>query len=325
MLNYLARNTRPDIEYAVHQCARFQSDPRKPHGNAIKRIGRYLLGTRTKGIIFKPTKDLSKFECFVDADFAGNYSKETCEDENSVKSRTGCVIKYAGCPITYFSRLQSEIALSTTEAEYIALSTAAREVLPLRELIIELKSILNIPEAELNIQCTLFEDNRGAEELAKVPKSRPRTKHIAVKYHHFRSAVKNGILKVTRVDTKDQLADIFTKALPKPALEHLRKGIMGWPAILSRGIHDPTVHKTLEEQCFGTKHLDDQLEKKVSPKQKEFLSQSSTTKVSPKQKEFSSKSSKDINKLPSKKGSYKSSLTRECHNPSNKRRRVKLK
>ena len=62
MLTYLARNTRPDIEYAVHQCARFQSDPRKPHGNAIKRIGRYLLGTRTQGINFKPTKDLSQFE-----------------------------------------------------------------------------------------------------------------------------------------------------------------------------------------------------------------------------------------------------------------------
>ena len=62
MLTYLARNTRPDIEYTVHQCARFQSDPRKPHGNAIKRIGRYLLGSRTQGINFKPTKDLSQFE-----------------------------------------------------------------------------------------------------------------------------------------------------------------------------------------------------------------------------------------------------------------------
>ena len=66
-----------------------------------------------------------------------------------------------------------------------SLPTAAREVLPLRELILELKSIFNIPKAELNIKCTIFEDNRGAEELAKVPKNRPRTKHIALKYHHF--------------------------------------------------------------------------------------------------------------------------------------------
>ena len=91
------------------------------------------------------------------------------------------------------------------------MSTAAREVLPQREL----KSILKIPKAKLNIKCTLFEDNRGAEELAKVPKNRPKTKHIAVKYHHFRSAVKNAILQVHRVETKEQLYDIFTKALPK--------------------------------------------------------------------------------------------------------------
>ena len=108
-----------------------------------------MIGTKDKGVSFTPTKDLSHFECFVDADFARNYTTETCEDPNSVKSRTGCVIKYAGCPITWFSRLQTEIALSTTEAEYIALSTAAREVLPLREMILELKPILNISEVEL--------------------------------------------------------------------------------------------------------------------------------------------------------------------------------
>ena len=218
MLTYLARNTRPDIEYDVHQCARFQVNPRKPHAAAIKRIGRYLIGTRDKGLVFKPTGDLSEFECYVDADFAGNYTTENNEDPNSVKSRTGCVIKYAGCPITWFSRLQSEIALSTTEAEYIALSTAAREVLPLRELIIELKTILDIPQADLKIRCTLFEDNKGAEELAKVPKNRPRTKHIAVKYHHFRTAVQQGYLLVKRVDTLEQLADIFTKPLTRQPL-----------------------------------------------------------------------------------------------------------
>ena len=98
MLIYLARNTRPDIEYAVHTCARFQLDPKKSHENAVKRIGRYLLGTRDKGIVFKPDlKKLGQLECFVDADFAGNYTKEQSQDPNSVRSRTGCVILYAGC------------------------------------------------------------------------------------------------------------------------------------------------------------------------------------------------------------------------------------
>ena len=175
--------------------------PQKASWQCHKRIGRYLLGTKDKGLRFKPSDDLSHFECYVDADFAGNYTSETCEDPNSVKSRTGCVIKYGGSPITWFSRLQTEIALSTTEAEYIALSTAAREVLPSRELILEIKDILDILQAESNIHCTLFEDNIDVEELAKVPKNRPRTKHIAVKYHHFREAVRKGHLKVTRVDT----------------------------------------------------------------------------------------------------------------------------
>ena len=159
MLTYLARNTRPDIEYAVHQCARFQIDPKAAHENAVKRIGRYLLGSKDKGIIFTPNKDkISTIDCYVDADFAGNYTKETNQDPNSCKSRTGCVIKFGNCPITWFSRMQTEIALSTTEAEYIALSTAARELLPMRELMVEITTQLNLPQITPTIKCTLFED-----------------------------------------------------------------------------------------------------------------------------------------------------------------------
>ena len=130
----------------MHQCARFQCDPRKAHANAIKRIGRYLLGTADIGMVYSPSKDLINLECFEDADFARNYTAEHNDDPNSVKSRSGCVIKYANCPITWYSRIQQEISQSTTEAEYIALSTGAREVLPLRSLLEELKPILNLPK-----------------------------------------------------------------------------------------------------------------------------------------------------------------------------------
>ena len=82
-------------------------------------------------------------------------------------------------------------------------------------MILELKPIINIPAAELVIRCTLFEGNKGAEELANISKKRPRTNHIAVKYHHFRETVKPKILSVKRVDTLDQLADIFTKPLAR--------------------------------------------------------------------------------------------------------------
>lgn len=229
MLIYLARKTRPDTEYAVHTCARFQLDPKRSHENAVKRIGRYLLGTRDKGIVFKPDiSKLGQLECFVDADFAGNYTKEQSQDPNSVRSRTGCVILYAGCPIIWFSKLQTEISLSTTEAEYIALSTACRELLPMREMFNELRQYLNILPLIPQVRCTLFEDNVGAETLAKSPKMTPRTKHIAIKYHHFREAVSSGILKIKRVDTKEQLADIFTKATTAQTFRYLRKKIMGW-------------------------------------------------------------------------------------------------
>jgi hypothetical protein len=241
MLIFLAKNTRPDIEYAVHQCARFQLNPKKAHENAVKRIGRYLLGTRDKGITFTPKlEEINSVECFVDADFAGNYSKETSQDPDSVKSRTGCLIRFAGCPITWFSRLQTEIALSTTEAEYIALSTAARTLLPLRELMIEISKLFNLKQITPDVKCTLFEDNIGAETLAKSPKMNPRTKHIAIKYHHFREAVEKGYLNITRVATDKQLADILTKPVPLTTLEPLRKEVMGWLSMFKQSSQNYT-------------------------------------------------------------------------------------
>ena len=187
ILIYLACNTRPDIEYAVHQCARFQIDPKKAHEIAVKRIARYLNGSKERGITFRPDKkNLSSIDCYVDTDFTGAYSKECSQDPNSVKSRTGCVIMYARCPILWFSRLQQEISLSTTEAEYIALSTAAREILPMRDLLVEISFQFGITEITPNVKCTIFEDNVGAETLAKSPKMTPRTKHLAIKYHHFK-------------------------------------------------------------------------------------------------------------------------------------------
>eukprot|EP00957_Ditylum_brightwellii_P039908 3021473-Ditylum_brightwellii.AAC.1 len=100
MLTYLARNTRPDIEYAVHICARFQSDPRISHYKAVKRIDRHLAQTRDKVITFSASEDITKLECYVDEDFVGAYTKENSHDPNSVSSRSGCVIMYENCPIT---------------------------------------------------------------------------------------------------------------------------------------------------------------------------------------------------------------------------------
>ena len=113
MLGYLQGTTRPDISMAVHQCARFNNDPKLSHERAVKRIGRYLLDTKDKGLIFKP--DFSKgLECYVDADFAGGWKDSDHSLPESVLSRSGYVIMYAGCPIYWCSKMQTEIALSTT-------------------------------------------------------------------------------------------------------------------------------------------------------------------------------------------------------------------
>ena len=98
-LNYLERGSRSDISYAVHQCARFCSDPRKEHGEAIKWLGRYLLSTRDKGTILTPNmnKDL---EVYVDADFAGNYDSKDTHSRDTARSRHGYFVMYKNCPIS---------------------------------------------------------------------------------------------------------------------------------------------------------------------------------------------------------------------------------
>jgi hypothetical protein len=123
------------------------------------------------------------------------------------------------------SKLQTKIALSTTEAEYIALSQAIRELLPMRELFQEVGSVLQLKCAIPTIlHSTVFEDNNGALALATSPKISPRTKHIAVKYHHYRSkiGVDKGIV-IQRVDTTEQKADVFTKGLGSTQFDYLRK------------------------------------------------------------------------------------------------------
>jgi hypothetical protein len=125
--------------------------------------------------------------------------------------------------------MQTEVALSTTEAEYIALSTALREVIWLMDLCSELKAkisprILAIP----TVYCKAFEDNSGAYELATAPKMRPRTKHINAKYHHFRSHVDRKLIQIEQVTSANQLADFFTKQCALELYQSFRKQIMGW-------------------------------------------------------------------------------------------------
>ena len=227
-LNYLEKSTRPDIAYAVHQCARFSSEPKIEHTKAVKLIGRYLKYTKDKGLICTPKEE--SLQCFADAGFAGDWDPTIAEHDNTTaSSRSGHVILYAGCPLVWASKLQTEIALSTTESEYISLSTALREIIPLMRLIRELQSVgFNLPCKTPEVHCHAFEDNSGALEMARSPKMRPRTKHLNIKYHHFRDAVEAGDITVHAISTDLQLADIFTKPLSHALFNRFRQAIMGW-------------------------------------------------------------------------------------------------
>jgi hypothetical protein len=146
----------------------------------------------------------------VDADYCGFWDKSIAiDDPTTAHSRTGYLGMYAGCPIIWASQLQPEIAKSVTESEYISLSQALRQTIPLMRFVKELKEKLDLPMDIIpKVHCQLFEDNSGAVELANVPKMRPQTKHINAKYHHFQQYVAEGVVKVLKISTMDQLADI---------------------------------------------------------------------------------------------------------------------
>ncbi len=188
----------------------------------------YLNHTKTLGVIFR-VDPKAGFECYADADFAGAFQHEFSQhDPACAKSRSGWYIMYAGCPIVWASKLQTLVALSTTEAEYIALSSALHDVIPIMQLIDEIKSkgfqvLCTLP----HVHCKAFEDNSGALELACLPKMRARTKHIAVCYHHFREHVCQGKIKIFPISTDLQPADMATKALPEESFVRHHKTICG--------------------------------------------------------------------------------------------------
>ena len=103
-----------------------------------------------------------------------------------------------------------------------------RDLIPPRGILNKLSKVMNLDNKITITHSSVFEDNNGALELAKEPKYRPRTKHIAIKYHHFREHVKNEKIRVLAIDTKEQIADIFTKPLEKATFEYLRYVLMGW-------------------------------------------------------------------------------------------------
>ena len=193
-------------------------------------ISRYLKGILDKelGLIFKPTSTLT-LDCFVDADFAGLYGYEDDQDSVCVHSCTKYVMTMGTCPIHWTSKLQTEVALSTTEAEYIALAQALHEFIPMCHAFEDLLHAFNLTEEyPVTVKSTIFEDNNGAISTAKTPKMSPHTKHIAVKYHFVKTMFgqchhNEHPFNLEKIDTTLQKADIFTKGLPEVVFLHICK------------------------------------------------------------------------------------------------------
>jgi hypothetical protein len=189
MLTYLQHILRPEIFMAVHQLACFCNDPKLCHEQATMRLGKYLAHTKDRGIIYEPNKSMG-LECYVNADFAGGWNCQSTDDAKNGMSQIGFVIMYTNCPIYWASRLKTEIALSTAEAEYIAFSSALRKVIPLMTLMTVLQKIFPVHIKKPTFHCKVHKDNQSCIKMAKSDKFMPRNKHIALKYHNFRSYVK---------------------------------------------------------------------------------------------------------------------------------------
>ena len=147
-----------------------------------------------------------------------------------MKSRTSLLLNSGNVPIFWSSKLQSEITLSTLEAEYIALSQGMRELVFARNLVSELAKNMKYGLSHTALVSKVWEDNIGAQNLAngKGPLMSSRTKHIGIKYHWFREKVQPGEIEIHRIDTKQQRADIFTKGLTRVPYEQQRKLVSGW-------------------------------------------------------------------------------------------------
>jgi transposase InsO family protein len=206
-LLYLSIGTRPDITYAVSSVGRFCAKPTKQHWMAVKRIMRYLKGTLNFGLLYKKS-GLKDCIGYSDSDWAG--------DIDDRRSTSGYLFLISGTAISWRSKKQTCVALSTAEAEYMALASAAQEAIWLRQLVTDLRNEPTEPTL-------ILEDNQAAICIAKDPQFHGRAKHIDIKYHFIREQVNNGTVELRYCRTDDMTADMLTKGLSRDQFIKLRE------------------------------------------------------------------------------------------------------
>lgn len=210
-LTFLVIATRPDIAFAVNQLSQYLAEPRKLHLAAAKHVLRYIKGTISHGLTFS-AKGRQGLCAYADSAYA-----------NSARSRstTGFVICINSAPVTWSSRKQSITAQSSTEAEYIAISEAAKQAIWTRHFLYAIGK----GSVYRHAPTTIYEDNQGAIKIADNPVNHPKTKHIAVRYHAIRDHVSNGEICLRHLPTEKMIADGLTKAANHTAQRQLVDGL----------------------------------------------------------------------------------------------------
>ncbi|KAK2429638.1 putative mitochondrial protein [Trifolium repens] len=197
--------SRPDITYAVGVCARYQADPKVSHLTQVKRILKYVNGTSDYGIMYSHCENSTLYG-YCDADWAGS-----ADDRKSTSG--GCFFLGTNL-ISWFSKKQNCVALSTAEAEYVAAGSSCSQLVWMKQMLKE----YDIEQDALTLYC----DNMSAINISKNPVQHSKTKHIDIRHHYIRDLVENKIVVLEHVGTKEQIADIFTKALDAVQFENLR-------------------------------------------------------------------------------------------------------
>lgn len=215
-LMYLMTATRPDIAFALNKVARVMDKPTKDNWTEVKRIFKYLRGTSNYGITYK--KDSGHLKVFTDADFAG--------DKITRRSTTGMVAMLSQGAISWTSQLQRSVTLSTTEAEIVAASEGAKQLIWLNRLLSE------IMESD-KLSPTLYVDNASAVKLTKNPEFHRRTKHVEVRHFYVKEQVLNGDINIEHIQGAKQLADLFTKALERNRQRRMRLYVRKLEFVLS--------------------------------------------------------------------------------------------
>jgi hypothetical protein len=203
-LMYAMVCTRPDIAYAVGVVSRYLANPGKEHWAAVKWILRYLRGSSRLSLCYGDGKPV--LEGYTDADMAG--------DIDSRKSTSGFMFTFAGGAVSWQSKLQKVVALSTTEAEYIAVTEACKEMLWMKRFLQE----LSLKQEEHVVYC----DSQSAIHLSKNPSQHSKSKHIEIRYHWIRDTLEQKVLQLEKVHTDDNGSDMMTKALLKGKFEVCR-------------------------------------------------------------------------------------------------------